>query len=236
LRTQLATVAGASIPYPFGGKQREVQVDLDPRELRARGLAADDVVNAISSQNLILPAGTQKIDTKEYFIRVAQTLGMNTDQAFFLSTKMKRIASPRTALEIDDHIGFRYHKEMNDNIMALQDGYKMNEIKVHDTITKLLKHHNAYVRMRLFKTTNECIIKDLTQIEDSKDAETLAKSYTRNLKTAEDQIRLETETIIQLREELIKKLNEKRLSSKMKFLIRYTLNNVRPSHVYDGLI
>ena len=70
LRTQLATVAGASIPYPFGGKQREVQVDLDPRELRARGLAADDVVNAISSQNLILPAGTQKIDTKEYFIKL----------------------------------------------------------------------------------------------------------------------------------------------------------------------
>jgi multidrug efflux pump subunit AcrB len=70
LRTQLATVAGASIPYPFGGKQREVQVDLDPRELRARGLSADDVVNAISSQNLILPAGTQKIDTKEYFIKL----------------------------------------------------------------------------------------------------------------------------------------------------------------------
>jgi multidrug efflux pump subunit AcrB len=70
LRTQLATVAGASIPYPFGGKQREVQVDLDPRELRARGLAADDVVNAINSQNLILPAGTEKIDAKEYFIKL----------------------------------------------------------------------------------------------------------------------------------------------------------------------
>jgi multidrug efflux pump subunit AcrB len=70
LRTQLATVAGASIPYPYGGKQREVQVDLDPRELRARGLAASDVVNAISQQNLILPAGTEKIDTREYFIKL----------------------------------------------------------------------------------------------------------------------------------------------------------------------
>jgi multidrug efflux pump subunit AcrB len=70
LRTQLATVAGASIPYPYGGKQREVQVDLDPRELRARGLAASDVVTAIGSQNLILPAGTEKIDTKEYFIKL----------------------------------------------------------------------------------------------------------------------------------------------------------------------
>jgi len=70
LRTQLATVAGASIPYPYGGKQREVQVDLDPRLLRARGLAASDVVNAISQQNLILPAGTEKIDTREYFVKL----------------------------------------------------------------------------------------------------------------------------------------------------------------------
>ena len=70
LRTQLATVAGASIPYPYGGKQREVQVDLDPRLLRARGLAASDVVTAISQQNLILPAGTEKIDTREYFIKL----------------------------------------------------------------------------------------------------------------------------------------------------------------------
>ena len=70
LRTQLATVAGASIPYPYGGKQREVQVDLDPRQLRARGLAASDVVSAISSQNLILPAGTEKVDSKEYFVKL----------------------------------------------------------------------------------------------------------------------------------------------------------------------
>jgi multidrug efflux pump subunit AcrB len=70
LRTQLATVAGASIPYPLGGKQRQVQVDLDPRELRARGLSGDDVVSAISAQNLILPAGTEKIGTKEYFVKL----------------------------------------------------------------------------------------------------------------------------------------------------------------------
>ncbi len=70
LRTQLATVAGASIPYPLGGKQRQVQVDLDPRELRARGLAPTDVVSAIAAQNLILPAGTEKIGTKEYFVRL----------------------------------------------------------------------------------------------------------------------------------------------------------------------
>ncbi len=70
LRVQMATVAGASIPYPLGGKQRQVQVDLDPTQLRARGLAGSDVVNAISQQNLILPAGTEKIGDKEYFVKL----------------------------------------------------------------------------------------------------------------------------------------------------------------------
>src|SRR6202451_3132148 len=70
LRTQLATVAGASIPFPFGGKQRQVQVDLDPQALRANGLSANDVVNAIGAQNLILPAGTQKMGGLEYYIKL----------------------------------------------------------------------------------------------------------------------------------------------------------------------
>jgi multidrug efflux pump subunit AcrB len=70
LRTQMATVAGASIPYPLGGKQRQVQVDLDPRELRAHGLSGSDVVTAISQENLILPAGTEKIGSKEYFVKL----------------------------------------------------------------------------------------------------------------------------------------------------------------------
>jgi CzcA family heavy metal efflux pump len=70
LRTQLATVAGASIPFPFGGKQRQVQIDLDPAALRAYGLSANDVVSAIGSQNLILPAGTEKIGPLEYYIKL----------------------------------------------------------------------------------------------------------------------------------------------------------------------
>ena len=70
LRTQLSTVQGASIPYPYGGKQRQVQVDLDPQALSAHGLSGNDVVAAIGAQNLILPAGTQKIGALEYFIKV----------------------------------------------------------------------------------------------------------------------------------------------------------------------
>src|SRR6267378_1210089 len=65
IRTQIITVPGASVPYPYGGKQRQVQVDLNPTALQSQGLSALDVVNAISGQNLILPTGTSKIGSKE---------------------------------------------------------------------------------------------------------------------------------------------------------------------------
>jgi len=68
LRTQLATVEGAAIPYPYGGKQRQIQVDIDLPALQAKGLAPADVVNALNVQNLILPTGTSKIGTYEYAI------------------------------------------------------------------------------------------------------------------------------------------------------------------------
>jgi multidrug efflux pump subunit AcrB len=70
IRTGLATVQGASMPYPYGGLQRQVQVDLDPDALRAQNLSGNDVTNAIASQNSILPAGTQKIGDREYFVTV----------------------------------------------------------------------------------------------------------------------------------------------------------------------
>ncbi len=66
VRTRLASVEGASIPYPYGGKQRQVQVDINLQALQAKGLSPTDVVNAISAQNLILPSGTAKIGTYEY--------------------------------------------------------------------------------------------------------------------------------------------------------------------------
>jgi multidrug efflux pump subunit AcrB len=70
VRTGLATIPGAAMPYPYGGKQRQVQVDLDPSALRAKGLSGADVTNAIAAQNLILPAGTQKVGDLEYYIGV----------------------------------------------------------------------------------------------------------------------------------------------------------------------
>jgi multidrug efflux pump subunit AcrB len=70
IRTQLITVPGASVPYPYGGKQRQVQVDLNTTALQSKGLSALDVVNAISLQNLILPTGTSKIGSKEYDVSI----------------------------------------------------------------------------------------------------------------------------------------------------------------------
>ena len=82
IRTQLATVPGAGVPYPFGGKQRQMMVDLDPSLLQAKGLSPSDVVTAIGNQNLILPTGTSKIGQFEYDV------GLN--------------ASPKTVEEIND--------------------------------------------------------------------------------------------------------------------------------------
>ena len=70
IRTALSTVAGASIPFPYGGKQRQVQVDLDPKALRAHNLSGNDVTAAIGAQNLVLPAGTEKIGPLEYFVKL----------------------------------------------------------------------------------------------------------------------------------------------------------------------
>ncbi|MDE1917728.1 MAG: efflux RND transporter permease subunit [Sphingomonadales bacterium] len=68
VRSQLSSVHGASLPYPYGGKQRQIQVDLDPVALSAHGISAEDVQNAIAAQNLIIPAGTQKIGSFEYVV------------------------------------------------------------------------------------------------------------------------------------------------------------------------
>src|SRR5713101_5024638 len=82
LRTQLVTVPGASIPYPYGGKQRQVMVGLDPRLLQSKGLAPIDIVNTLGQQNIVLPSGTAKIGEFEYDV------AMN--------------ASPRTVAELND--------------------------------------------------------------------------------------------------------------------------------------
>ncbi len=82
IRTQLATVQGASMPYPYGGKPRLISVDIDPAALQAKGLSPVDIVNAVNEQNLILPTGTAKMGALEYNVE------MN--------------ASPKTVAELND--------------------------------------------------------------------------------------------------------------------------------------
>jgi CzcA family heavy metal efflux pump len=82
IRVQLATVQGAALPFPYGGKQRVIAVDLDPTLLQSKGLSPVDIVNAVNTQNLILPTGTAKLGTLEY------TVEMN--------------GSPQTVAELND--------------------------------------------------------------------------------------------------------------------------------------
>src|SRR5476651_203761 len=66
IRVKLFTIPGLSTPGPFGGKQRQINVDVDPQQLTAKGLSPYDVVNALTTSNVILPAGTARIGTREY--------------------------------------------------------------------------------------------------------------------------------------------------------------------------
>jgi len=70
VRTPLVTVPGAAIPLPYGGKQRQVQIDVKPDALQARGLSAQDIANALAAQNILTPVGTQKIGSLEYTINL----------------------------------------------------------------------------------------------------------------------------------------------------------------------
>ena len=70
LRTSLVTVKGAATPYPYGGKIRQIQVDIDPPKLQSYNLAPADIVNAMNAQNLILPGGTAKIGPSEYDVEM----------------------------------------------------------------------------------------------------------------------------------------------------------------------
>ncbi len=70
VRPQLITIPGVAVPFPFGGKNRIISVDLDTQALQARGLSPADVVNAINTQNLILPSGTAKFGGTEYTVRM----------------------------------------------------------------------------------------------------------------------------------------------------------------------
>jgi multidrug efflux pump subunit AcrB len=97
LRPQLVTVPGAVIPYPYGGKQRQIMINLIPQLMRAKGLSPTDILDAITNQNLVLPSGTVKIGEFEYDTTIN--------------------ASPRTVKELND----LPVKVMGDAVVYLRD-------------------------------------------------------------------------------------------------------------------
>lgn len=70
VRIRLVTVPGAGVPFPYGGKSRQIQIDLNPAALQARGLSAQDVSNALAAHNMVVPIGTQKIGSIEYTLNL----------------------------------------------------------------------------------------------------------------------------------------------------------------------
>ncbi len=111
IRTQMATVQGASFPLPYGGRQRQIMVDIEPKALFALGLTPYDVVNAVNAQSLTQPAGTAKMGTREYNIRLnnspaAADLFNNIPirRANGITTLMRDVATVRDGYAVQSNI------------------------------------------------------------------------------------------------------------------------------------
>ncbi|MGA3189516.1 MAG: efflux RND transporter permease subunit [Bryobacteraceae bacterium] len=132
IRTGLATVQGASIPYPYGGKQRQVMIDIRPDLLQSKGLSPADVVNAVNLQNLILPSGTSKIGPFEYDV------DLNNSPTRVLELNNLPIkAMNNTTIYIHDVANVRdgYSPQTNIVLRDGQRGVLMTIMKVGQTST-----------------------------------------------------------------------------------------------------
>lgn len=137
IRTQLATVQGASLPLPYGGKQRQVMVDLDPAALRAHSLTPSDISLALAAQNLILPAGTLKMGATEYNVR----LNASVDKAEDMNRMPVRpgvllgdVASVRDGFAVQTNI-----VNLNGHRSALLTALKSGRASTLDVVERLKK-------------------------------------------------------------------------------------------------
>jgi CzcA family heavy metal efflux pump len=153
IRTQLATVQGAAIPLPYGGKQRQIMVDLDPQALYANHLSATDISNALNNQNLILPAGTAKVGDREYLVH----LNSSTNTALELNDLPVKSANGATVLMKD--------------VAQIRDGYAVQQSIVRTNgsrgaLLTVLKNGNAST-LDIVKRVKESIPKILKGLPDS---------------------------------------------------------------------
>ncbi|KXS30868.1 MAG: hypothetical protein AWT59_3004, partial [Candidatus Gallionella acididurans] len=130
IRPQLARVEGAAVPSPYGGKRRMIAVDLDMHEMRSKGLAPQDVANAMIIQNLILPAGTEKLGIFEYNV----LLNASTNVIDELNDlPVKEVNGVPILLRDVAHVRDGYFPQTN---MVRVDG-------VHSVLTTIQKNGNA---------------------------------------------------------------------------------------------
>jgi len=142
IRTQLATVQGAAMPFPYGGKQRVISVDIDPNALQAKGLSPVDIVNAVNVQNLILPTGTAKMGTLEYNVE------MN--------------ASPSTVAELND----LPVKTVNGSTVYLRDVAHVRDGFIPQT-NVVLANGQRGVLMSVYKTGNASTLSIVDRVKQT---------------------------------------------------------------------
>src|SRR6185295_12037658 len=156
LRTRLFAVQGATVPTPFGGRARQIMVDLDTAKLTAKGLTARDVSEALSLQNLILPAGTLKMGEREYNVRlnsspelVEALNGMPVRQVGGATVTVRDVAQVRDGYEVQSNIiredGKRsvllaVLKNGGASTLDIVDKLKAEMPKVMETLPKALKY------------------------------------------------------------------------------------------------
>ena len=142
IRTQLATVQGASTPFPYGGKQRMISVDIDATSLQAKGLSAVDIVNAVNAQNLILPTGTAKLGALEFNVE------MN--------------GSPRTVAELND----LPVKTVNGSTIYLRDVAHVRDGFAPQTNVVLANGHRSAL-MSVYKTGNASTLSIVDRVKQT---------------------------------------------------------------------
>jgi multidrug efflux pump subunit AcrB len=124
IRPRLATAGGCSIPLPYGGKQRQVMVDINTNQLNAKGLTPSDVTNALNLQNLILPSGTVKIGTKEYPVK------MNSSPALLDQINMYPIKQVGNATIYFKDIGYVHDGFATQTNIVNQDGHRSTMLNI----------------------------------------------------------------------------------------------------------
>ena len=155
LRAPLVTVPGAAIPLPYGGKLRQILIDLDPAAMQARGLSGQDVANALAGQNLITPIGTQKIGSFEYTLQlnnapsVISELGdlpikaVNGAMVYIRDVASVRDGNPPQTnivhVEGARSVLMQVLKNGSVSTLAIIDGIKEKLIEIKDTLPSNLK-------------------------------------------------------------------------------------------------